>query len=98
MKLRKTLQKQWIVPALAVGLPLLFTSATQAQDTSDQDEQQRKLEARIEQLERQLRELTEKMSSAPEPVAAAKPSSPDATVIQAKTITPNAVPGTRFLY
>jgi hypothetical protein len=114
MRLRKDLRKglsksndlrtEWVVPVLAAGLPLLFAAQAQAQAQAPGDqatEQQRQLEARIEQLERQLRELTEKMSSAssaPAPVAAPKPSSADATVIQTKTITPNAVPGTRFLY
>lgn len=97
----KVLGKALIVPALATtcmaGLPLTL----RAQPTEVQpDEQQRKLEARIEELERQLRELSQKMSAVPAPPAAStKPASAaDAPVIQTKPITPNATSGTRFLY
>lgn len=89
-----------IVPVIAAGLPLTFAVPAQGQEAADQERQQQ-LEARIEQLERQLRELTEKMSTAPAPAAAPKPAATaaaDAPAIQVKPITPNAVPGTRFLY
>lgn len=89
-----------IVPVICAGLPLTFTAAARAQDTGDQQsEQQRRLEERIEQLERQLQELTEKMSSPPPPPPAVAPKpAGDGPVIQAKPITPNAAPGTRFSY
>jgi len=101
------LRKVVIVPAIAsgcmAGLPLTVQAAQGEPDSVQQDEQQRKLEARIEQLELQLRELSEKMSSTPPAVAAAPATPPaasaaDAPVIQTKPITPNATPGTRFLY
>lgn len=92
------LRKVLIVSAMAatgmVGGPL----AALAADTAS-DEQQRRLEARVEELERQLRELTEKMSGAPASIAVAKAvPSADAPPLQTKPIAPNALPGTRFLY
>jgi len=85
------------VPVIAAGLPLTFAVPARAQEASDQDRQQQ-LEARIEQLERQLRELTEKIST-PAPAPAPKATTAaDTPVIQVKPITPNAVPGTRFSY
>lgn len=89
--------RRLIVPVIAAGLPLTFAVPARAQEASDQDRQQQ-LEARIEQLERQLRELTEKIST-PAPAPAPKATTAaDTPVIQVKPITPNAVPGTRFSY
>jgi hypothetical protein len=102
------LGKVLIVSAIALsggaGWPL--TPLAQAQDSAavaQPDEQQRKLEARVVELERQLRELTEKMSVAPvaaQPVASSPVTkgAADAPGFQLKPITPNAVAGTRFLY
>jgi hypothetical protein len=90
--------RRLIVPVIAAGLPLTFAAPAQGQEAADQDRQQQ-LEARIEQLERQLRELSEKMSSTPPAPAPEPPAkmAADAPIIQVKPITPNAVPGTRFL-
>jgi hypothetical protein len=95
IKLRKVLIVSAIASTGMVGGPLTALAA----DTAP-DEQQRKLEARVEELERQLRELTQKMSGAPAPPATvAKAASPaDVPGIQTKPITPNATSGTRFLY
>lgn len=100
--LRKALKKVCgqvlIVPALAAGVPLTLWAAPQ-DASAPADEQQRNLEARIEQLERQLRELNEKMSSAPVAAVTPKPANtPELPAPQSKPITPNAIPGTRFLY
>jgi hypothetical protein len=90
--------RRLIVPVIAAGLPLTFAATARGQEASDQERQQQ-LEARIEQLERQLRELTEKMSAPPAPAPAPKATTAaDAPAIQVKPITPNAVPGTRFSY
>jgi hypothetical protein len=66
------------------------------------DQRQRELQSRVEELERQLRELTEKMAQAqtqaPAPARAAPAAAVDSPGLQVKPITPNAVPGTRFLY
>ena len=61
--------RRLIVPVIAAGLPLTFAASAQAQEAGDQ-ERQRQLEERIETLERQLRELTEKISTAPAPAPA----------------------------
>lgn len=93
------LGKVLIVSAIATGGMAGWPLTLQAQAADPQpDEQQRKLEARVQELERQLRELTEKMSG-PSAVAnaIAKPAA-DAPGFQVKPITPNATPGTRFLY
>lgn len=94
--------KALLVPALAAGIPLTLWAAPQdaAQEASvPSDEQQRRLEARIEHLERQLQDLTEKMSSAPAVATTPTPANtPDVPALQSKPITPNAIPGTRFLY
>lgn len=94
----KSSTRRLIVPVIAAGLPLTFAATARGQEASDQERQQQ-LEARIEQLERQLRELTEKMSAPPAPAPAPKATTAaDAPAIQVKPITPNAVPGTRFSY
>jgi hypothetical protein len=94
IKLRKVL----IVSAMATtgmaGWPLM----TLAQPADQPDEQQRKLAARVEELERQLRELTEKMTAAPPAAPAVPKPAADSPGFQVKPITPNAAPGTRFLY
>jgi hypothetical protein len=88
IKLRKVL----IVSAMATGM----AGSPLAAKAAESDEQQRKLEARVEELERQLRELTQKMSGAP--ASAAAHASVDTPTVQSKPITPNATAGTRFLY
>ncbi len=94
IKLRKVL----IVSAMAATGMAAWPLTLQAQAADTQpDEQQRRLEARVQELERQLRELSEKMSGAPAAAPAAKPPA-DAPGFQVKPITPNAVSGTRFLY
>lgn len=97
------LGKVAIVSVIAIaggtGWPLAAQAQTQGAGADTQaGEQQRRLEARVEELERQLRELTEKMSAAPASARAATPPPSDAPAIQATPITPSAVPGTRFLY
>lgn len=94
IKLGKVLIVSAIASTGLAGWPL--TLQAQAADTQP-DEQQRRLEARVQELERQLRELSEKLSSAPAAAPAAKPPA-DAPGFQVKPITPNAVSGTRFLY
>lgn len=91
IKLRKVLIVSAMATAGMVGSPL----AAQAADAGS-DEQQRKLEARVEELERQLHELTQKMSVAP--ASAATRATVDMATVQARPITPNATAGTRFLY
>ncbi|MDY6944742.1 MAG: DcaP family trimeric outer membrane transporter [Pseudomonadota bacterium] len=95
IKLRKVLITSAMAGIGVAGWPL----ALQAQPAEAQpDEQQRRLEARVQELERQLRELTEKMSGPPlAATAVAKPAG-DAPGFQVRPITPNAVPGTRFSY
>lgn len=94
IKLGKVLIVSAIATTGMAGGPLTALAA----DTAS-DEQQRRLEARVEELERQLRELTQKMSGAPASGATAKAtSSADEPPLQTKPITPNAMPGTRFLY
>lgn len=83
------LRKVVIVSAMAIAGAPLATRAAEA----EADEQQRRLEARVEELERQLRELTQKTASPPPTTAPI-----DTPTIQARPITPNAVAGTRFLY
>jgi len=91
IKLRKVL----IVSAMATsGLAGPPTTALAADE--GMDEQQRKLEARVEELERQLQELTQKTSGPPASAVAKAPL--DTLGIQTRPITPNAVAGTRFLY
>ncbi len=93
IELRKVLIVSAIASTGMVGGPLTASAA----DTAP-GEQQRKLEARVEELERQLRELTQKMSGAP-PSTVTKASSPaDVPNIQTRPIAANAAPGTRFLY
>ena len=95
IKLRKVLIVSAMASAGVAGWPL--TLQAQAADTQP-DEQQRRLEARVQELERQLRELTEKMSGPPVASRAAATAATDAPGFQVKPITPNAVSGTRFLY
>lgn len=97
------LRKVLIVSAVAItgvaGGPMTAQAQAQAQEraaATQPDEQQRRLAERIEALERQLRELTQKMSD--EPVAARAAAAADGPGLQVKPITPNAMPGTRFLY
>ena len=87
IKLRKVV----IVSAMATGMAGSPLAARAAE--AGADEQQRRLEARVEELERQLRELTQKTSGAPVATATV-----DTPTVQARPITPNAVAGTRFLY
>lgn len=86
IKLRKVV----IVSAMAVGIVGSPLAARAAETGSDE---QRKLAARVEELERQLRELTQKTSGAPFTTGTV-----DTPTVQAKPITPNAIAGTRFLY
>ncbi|HEY0943297.1 MAG TPA: DcaP family trimeric outer membrane transporter [Steroidobacter sp.] len=97
------LGKVAIVSAVAIaGWPLFVQAQTGAgadtQADTQTDEGRRRLEARVAELERQLRELSEKMSAAPTPARTATPPPADAPAIQVEPITPNAVPGTRFSY
>ncbi|HEY5759406.1 MAG TPA: DcaP family trimeric outer membrane transporter [Steroidobacter sp.] len=91
IELRKVLIVSAIATTGMVGGPLTALAA----DTAS-DEQQRRLEARVEDLERQLRELTEKMSGAPADSTNVR--AVDGPPLQPKPITPNAMPATRFLY
>jgi hypothetical protein len=91
IKLRKVLIVSAIATACMVGSPL----AARAADV-ESDEQQSKLEARVEELERQLHELTQEMSVAP--ASAATKATVDTAFVQTRPITPNAMAGTRFLY
>src|SRR5688500_16027512 len=84
MKGQVRLRTQLVV---AIATTLAMSGYAQAQTAKEQE-----LEARIEQLERLVRELTKPAQPA---APAAAPSTPD---IQAKSITPNAAPGTRFSY
>jgi len=56
------------------------------------------LEARIQRLEKMLSELTGKPVPALETAAAPPPSPAPGPALQAQSITPNAQPGTRFLF
>jgi hypothetical protein len=73
---------------LGIAAPAL----TIAQASSAQD-----LEARIQQLEKQIAELRAERQSSPAPAAATATKS-SAPPIQDSTITPSASPGTRFTY
>jgi hypothetical protein len=91
IKLRKVL----VVSAIAAtGMGGSPSAALAAEDGAN--EEQRRLEARVEELERQLHELTQKMSGTPASVA--PPATVDMPTVQTRPITPNAVAGTRFLY
>nr|WP_298727110.1 DcaP family trimeric outer membrane transporter [uncultured Steroidobacter sp.] len=90
IKLRKVL----IVSAIA-ATGMAGSLAARAADAGA-DERQHGLEARIDELERQLRELREKMSGAP-PSNASR-AIVDTPAVQTRPITPNATAGTRFLY
>jgi hypothetical protein len=68
---------------LAIAMTTLCAANAQAQSSKEQE-----LEKRIEQLERQIKD----MSTPAAPAAAPAPT------VQTKTITPNAVPGTRFFF
>jgi hypothetical protein len=81
------------------GWPLTAAPQEQAGAPAAQSDEQRRLEARVAELERQLRELSQKMSSEPAAAAAAAKAPPvDVLAIQSKPIAPNATSGTRFLY
>lgn len=88
--LRKALILSAIATTGMAGWPLSASAQS--------DEQQRKLEARVEELERQLQELTQKMSGAPAPAPTVAQATTPADTLQTKPITPNATPGTRFSY
>jgi hypothetical protein len=72
--------------ALALAVTALCAGTVQAQ-TKEQE-----LEARIEQLEKRLKELS------PPSAATGAPAPAPAAAVQTKTITPNAVPNTSFSY
>lgn len=77
------------LPALAaVVLPTALLCAPVQTQAADDEEARKQLEARIEQLERQVRELSGKPHT---PADTAPP-------LQSKPITPNALAGTRFSY
>ncbi|HWK49707.1 MAG TPA: DcaP family trimeric outer membrane transporter [Steroidobacter sp.] len=90
IKLRKVV----IVSAIA-ATGMAGSLAARAAE-AEADEQQHRLEARIEELERQLRELSEKMSGAP--ASGVTKATVDLPTVQTRPITPNAIAGTRFLY
>jgi hypothetical protein len=69
--------------ALAVAVTTLCAANAQAQTAKEKE-----LEARIEQLERQIKGTT-----AAQPAAA-----PAAPTVQSKAIAPNALPNTRFFF
>jgi hypothetical protein len=81
-----------------LGTALLGTSALAgAQSTKEQQ-----LEARVVELERLVQQLLAEKKAAPAPAAAgatgAAAPKPDSKVVQAGSITPNAAPGTSFLF
>jgi hypothetical protein len=92
IKLRKVLIVSAMATTSLTGSPLAARAAAEVES----DEQQRKLEARVEELERQLHELTQKMSVAP--ARAATQATVDGAIVQPRPITPNAMAGTRFIY
>lgn len=75
--------------AVAIATTLAMCGYAQAQTAKEQE-----LEARIEQLERLVREL----SKAPPPATPAATPAPTTPDMQTKSITPNGLPGTRFSY
>jgi hypothetical protein len=82
----------WLRNSLTALVTFLALCTTAHAQTAKELE----LEARIQQLERLVSELTGKPVP---PVAAATPASPPATVaLQTQAINPNAQPGTRFLF
>lgn len=89
------LRKVLIVPAVASMAVAPLTLQAQPQ-TEAADQQQRRLEARIEELERQLQELTQKVSGPPAAGDAARPA--DRPDFPSKPIMANAISGTRFMY
>lgn len=82
---------------LALAMAALCGNAAHADTAKEQE-----LENRIQQLERKLEELTRSTAApattAPAATAAAATPAPAAPTIQTKTINPNAMPGTRFLF
>lgn len=89
IKLRKVV----IVSAIAATGMAGSLAARAAEAEADE---QHRLEARIDELERQLRELSEKMSGAP--ASGVTKATVDLPTVQTRPITPNAIAGTRFLY
>ena len=89
------LRKVLIVSAVASVACAPLSLRAQAQSEAA-DQQQRRLEARIEELERQLQELRQKVSGPPAAGNAARPA--DLPNFQPKPIMVNATSGTRFLY
>lgn len=94
MKGQARLASRW---AGAIAFMFAVSGLAQAQTAKE-----RELEARIEQLEQRVRELQKSEpqaaaapAAAPVTASAAAPAGPD---LQTKSITPNAVPGTRFSY
>lgn len=85
MRRRRNLNPQ--AKALAIAVTTLCAASAQAQSSKE-----RELETRIEQLERQLQDRNSTAAPAAAPAAAAAPTA------QTKTITPNAIPNTRFVF
>ncbi len=73
--------------ALAIAVAALCAGNVQAQSSKEQE-----LEARIEQLEQKLKEMSATGAATGTATGTA------AATIQTKTITPNAIPNTRFLF
>ncbi len=90
--------RTWFRAALAVIATVLAACATAQAQTAKELE----LEARIQRLEKLVSELTGKPVSSSDPAAAplqaAAPAAPKGPALQTQAITPNAQPGTRFLF
>jgi hypothetical protein len=86
--------RSWLRHSLTALPVVLFTVTSAHAQTAKELE----LEARIQQLEKLVSELTGKPVPVPEPIAAAPAPSPQVAALQTQSITPNAAPGTRFSF
>jgi hypothetical protein len=84
----------WLRRSLSVLIALLCMGTSAHAQTAKELE----LEARIQQLEKLVAELTGKPVPVPQPLAAAPAAPPQVAALQTQSITPNAQPGTRFSY
>ncbi len=91
-----TQRKATYVRASALAAAVSMLCAANAHAETDKEKE---LESRIQQLEKKLEEMSQaKAPAATAPTPPPPPPAPTAGAIQAKSITPNAMPNTRFSF